>query len=67
MTDEEIDDEFYANERENERAAEHRVDLYLAIVAGDIREARTQMDLMAMIGIDREEIETARRLACNGY
>ena len=67
MTDEEIDDEFYANERENERAAEHRVDLYRAIVAGDIREARTQMDLMAMIGIDREEIETARRLACNGY
>lgn len=42
------------------RTTEMRLDLYRAIYAGDIEKAEDAMNLMAMVDIDRAEIEQAR-------
>jgi hypothetical protein len=44
-----------------ERETDFRRDLYRAIYAGNVEEAENIMNLMAMVGIDRELIWEARK------
>lgn len=60
----EINDDDYECECEDdatERETDYRLSLYRAIYAGDIFKAREIADMMAMIDIDRDQIEVARR------
>lgn len=51
----------YSPDMNYRREDDYRLSLYRAIYAGDISKVREIVDMMAMINIDRDQIEAARR------
>ena len=50
----------YSHEMSLQRKAGFRTDLYRAIYSGDIEKAEDIINMMAMVGIDRDWISAAR-------
>ncbi len=50
----------YSREMSLQRKADFRTDLYRAIYSGDIEKAEDIINMMAMVGIDRDWISAAR-------
>ena len=53
--------EFYSRHMAKDRKRGMKGDLYRAILRGDIEAAEDAMNLLAMVGIDAELIQNARR------
>lgn len=52
---------FYSRDMAEDRKRGMKSDLYRAILRGDIESAEDAMNLLAMVGIDAELIQNARR------
>ena len=52
---------FYSRDMAEDRKRGMKSDLYRAILRGDIEAAEDAMNLLAMVGIDAELIQNARR------